>query len=343
MKLSRRFDYALILVAVVSLGSVFCAMSMQKAPNIYADGTEIYTEATSHFVTIYDQDVKLTVKTDAPTVEQALGRLNVQLNNTDRVEPSLDTTIDRDNFFINIYRSRPVIIDDSGTQKYLMTASFDPKVIASEAGVDIYDGDQIDFVPNVNFLEAGIANVYKITRNGGRTITIEEEIPFSEETVKDYRLASGSSEVRQLGEVGRKEVVYEVFYIDGVETERKLVSENITKEPISRIVAIGAKRSIAPEQETCANWARQAGVSEDDMSAALQLIYRESGCRVDAENASTGAYGIPQALPGTKMASAGSDWKTNPVTQIRWMVSYVSGRYGGWQGALNHSDTYGWY
>ncbi len=343
MRLSRRFDYALILIATVSLGSVFAAMCLHKTPNIYADGTEVYSDNVSHFVTIYDQDSKLIVKTDAATVEQALGRLNVQLNDTDRVEPSLDTAIDRDNFFINIYRSRPVIIDDSGTQKYLMTASFDPKVIASEAGIDIYDGDKIDFVPNTNFLEAGIANVYKITRNGGRTITIEEEIPFGEQTVRDYSLARGNSEVRQLGEIGRKEVVYEVFYIDGVETERKLVSETITKEPVDRIVAIGAKQSIRPEQETCASWAREAGVSETDLSAALQLIYRESGCRVDAENASTGAYGIPQALPGTKMAAAGSDWQTNPVTQIRWMVSYVTNRYGGWQGALNHSDTYGWY
>lgn len=343
MKLSRRFDYALILIAVISLGSVFAAMCLHKTPNIYADGTEVYSDNASHFVTIYDQDSKLIVKTDAATVEDALNRANISLNTTDIVEPNLDTAIDRDNFFINIHRSRPAIIEDGHTQKYLMTASFDPKVIASEAGINIYDGDKIDFVPNTNFLEAGIANVYKITRNGGRTITIEEEVPFSEQTVRDYHLASGSSEVQQLGEVGRKEVVYEVFYVDGVETERKLISETVTKEPVTRIVAIGAKQSVRPEQATCASWAREAGVSEADLSAALQLIYRESGCRVDAENASTGAYGIPQALPGTKMSSAGSDWQTNPVTQIRWMIGYVTNRYGGWQGALNHSDNYGWY
>ena len=57
---------------------------------------------------------------------------------------------------------------------------------------------------------------------------------------------------------------------------------------------------------------------------------------------STGAYGIPQALPGSKMASAGADWETNPVTQIRWMAGYVS-RYGGWQGAINFWYAHGWY
>ena len=75
---------------------------------------------------------------------------------------------------------------------------------------------------------------------------------------------------------------------------------------------------------------------------ALTLIYRESGCRFDAANAS-GAYGIPQALPGSKMASAGADWQTNPVTQIRWMIGYVTGRYGGWNQAWNFWQARRWY
>ena len=82
--------------------------------------------------------------------------------------------------------------------------------------------------------------------------------------------------------------------------------------------------------------------AEADLAAAIDLIYHESGCRVNATNASSGAYGIPQALPGSKMASAGSDWETNPVTQIRWMAGYVS-RYGGWQGAIQFWYAHGWY
>ncbi len=54
---------------------------------------------------------------------------------------------------------------------------------------------------------------------------------------------------------------------------------------------------------------------------------RESGWRYNASNPS-GAYGIPQALPGSKMASAGADWQTNPVTQIKWGLGYIQGRYG---------------
>ena len=55
---------------------------------------------------------------------------------------------------------------------------------------------------------------------------------------------------------------------------------------------------------------------------------RESGWRYDAENPASGAYGIPQALPGSKMASAGADWQTNPATQIKWGLGYIKAIYG---------------
>lgn len=74
----------------------------------------------------------------------------------------------------------------------------------------------------------------------------------------------------------------------------------------------------------------------------LDLWDRESGWIYDAENAS-GAYGIPQALPGSKMASAGSDWLTNPATQIKWGLGYISDVYGTPCGAWDHELAYGYY
>jgi resuscitation-promoting factor RpfB len=58
------------------------------------------------------------------------------------------------------------------------------------------------------------------------------------------------------------------------------------------------------------------------------LWERESGWNYDAENPYSGAYGIPQALPGSKMASAGADWQTDPATQIRWGLGYIQAIYG---------------
>ncbi|BDS49242.1 lytic transglycosylase domain-containing protein [Rhodoluna sp. KAS3] len=81
----------------------------------------------------------------------------------------------------------------------------------------------------------------------------------------------------------------------------------------------------------------------DQYSCLVKLWERESNWRVNALNKSSGAYGIPQSLPGTKMASEGPDWKTNHETQIRWGVKYIKGRYGSPCGALAHSDKIGWY
>jgi hypothetical protein len=74
-----------------------------------------------------------------------------------------------------------------------------------------------------------------------------------------------------------------------------------------------------------------------------RLWTKESKWSLTATNPSSGAYGIPQALPGSKMASAGSDWRLNPVTQISWGLGYIRARYGSPCGAWGHSMASGWY
>jgi hypothetical protein len=109
-------------------------------------------------------------------------------------------------------------------------------------------------------------------------------------------------------------------------------------------IAAPARAVAAPQiSGSHEDWMRAAGIPEDVWSCANTLINRESGWRVDAKNPSSGALGIPQSLPGSKMASAGADYLTNPITQLRWMLSYVDGRYGGFCQALQHSYTYNWY
>jgi hypothetical protein len=88
---------------------------------------------------------------------------------------------------------------------------------------------------------------------------------------------------------------------------------------------------------------RSRGWSDYQFSCLQTLWNRESGWRVYASNGSSGAYGIPQALPGSKMASMGSDWRTNPVTQIRWGLWYISASYGTPCAALAHSYRYNYY
>jgi hypothetical protein len=84
------------------------------------------------------------------------------------------------------------------------------------------------------------------------------------------------------------------------------------------------------------------GFDHSQFGCLVELWNRESGWRVNAENAS-GAYGIPQALPGSKMATAGADWATNPATQIRWGLGYIKGRYSTPCGAWGFWEAHGWY
>lgn len=88
---------------------------------------------------------------------------------------------------------------------------------------------------------------------------------------------------------------------------------------------------------------RARGWGDDQFSCLVALWNRESGWRVNAFNRSSGAYGIPQALPGSKMGSAGADWETSAATQITWGLGYIGGRYGTPCGAWSHSQSTGWY
>lgn len=86
------------------------------------------------------------------------------------------------------------------------------------------------------------------------------------------------------------------------------------------------------------------GWGQDQFSGCLEPLWeKESNWNPSAQNPSSGAYGIPQALPGDRMAEAGSDWRTNPATQIEWGLSYIEDRYGSPCGAWSHSQANGWY
>jgi hypothetical protein len=87
----------------------------------------------------------------------------------------------------------------------------------------------------------------------------------------------------------------------------------------------------------------KAGFEIDQFGCLDKLWTKESGWNHRASNSSSGAYGIPQALPGSKMGSVADDWRTNPATQIKWGLGYVEGRYGTPCSAWSHSQSTGWY
>jgi hypothetical protein len=87
----------------------------------------------------------------------------------------------------------------------------------------------------------------------------------------------------------------------------------------------------------------EAGFGLDQMPCLEKLWTKESGWNELSQNRSSGAYGIPQALPGSKMAVYGEDWQTNPVPQIKWGLNYISNRYGDPCGAWSFFQSKNWY
>lgn len=107
--------------------------------------------------------------------------------------------------------------------------------------------------------------------------------------------------------------------------------------PASGIPDPGTAQAIAYDLVLARGW------DSNEYDCLVALWTRESQWNVYAHNTSSGAYGIPQALPGDKMATAGADWATNPKTQIVWGLGYIAGRYSTPCGAWAHSERIGWY
>ncbi|WP_265522639.1 G5 domain-containing protein [Oerskovia flava] len=175
--------------------------------------------------------------------------------------------------------------------------------------------------------------------------------------------------VERKGSKGEHTTVYSVTTVDGEEESRETVSKGVTTEPVDKIVVEGTKERPAPEPEPAATSSGSSGSSgsspgptvsgspqeiarqmvadrgwgADQFQCLDNLFTKESNWNPSAQNPSSGAYGIPQSLPGNKMATAGSDWRTNPATQITWGLDYISGRYGTPCGAWAHSQANNWY
>ncbi|MCX5195622.1 transglycosylase SLT domain-containing protein [Streptomyces sp. NBC_00249] len=115
------------------------------------------------------------------------------------------------------------------------------------------------------------------------------------------------------------------------------------------VLALGVAGSLlaaAPAQAAPASAkaiAQQMIKDPAQFAAFNKIVSHESGWDYTATNSSSGAYGLVQALPASKMASAGSDWKTNPATQIKWGLDYMNERYGSPVGAWNFWQNNHWY
>ena len=179
----------------------------------------------------------------------------------------------------------------------------------------------------------------------------------------DDSLPSGSTKVETEGKEGTMEITNLVTK-NGTETlATNTITEYVKNAPINKVILVGTKRAASTSERKSASSSSSSsasygttmpvgdaqsyahsrvlarGWSESEFTCLVQLWQKESGWRSNAANPS-GAYGIPQALPGSKM---GAGWQTDATVQINWGLNYIAGRYSTPCGAWAHSRKTGWY
>ncbi|MFH8463339.1 transglycosylase SLT domain-containing protein [Streptomyces sp. NPDC017991] len=128
--------------------------------------------------------------------------------------------------------------------------------------------------------------------------------------------------------------------------KKALTGAAVAAATAGMVLASGPAQAATPTvaSSASARTIAQKMIHDDAQYKAFsKIVEHESGWDVDATNSSSGAYGLVQALPASKMSSAGSDWKTSAKTQIKWGLDYMNSRYGSPVGAWNFWQANGWY
>ncbi len=242
---------------------------------------------------------------------------------------------------------RDVVVSLHGQERAVQTTGQTVSDVLAELDVVLSEDDVV--TPALTTI---VTNDLEVTVSGvvTTTETVTETTPFEMTKTKDDLLLKGTTIVETEGREGVATVTYLVRTVDGVEVERTAVTEVVESEPRDEVVRVGTLKvsgsgPLSPSQAKAVarSMVAERGWSADQFTCLEKLWTKESNWRVTADNPSSSAYGIPQALPGSKMASAGADWRTSARTQIRWGLGYIDGRYGTPCNAWGHSVARGWY
>lgn len=300
-------------VSVVDNERTITVLSAQRAPRLIA------------------QDAGLDLSPEDEVSPAPIDQLNPTL-----IEPAEKIIVTRaSEVQLNVYG---VVSKKKTTQKTVQGFLDENNLIVNE-GATLQPSD-----PNTAISEGMLIAINKV---GIKTVTEIEPIPFTSETREDANLQIGESRTETAGANGEQTVIYEITEQDGIEIARRPLETVVTLQPVTEIIIRGKKpatlsSSVNVSAEKTSLMAA-AGIAAGDYAYVDFIISKESGWRPGAVNSSSGAYGLCQSYPASKMASAGDDWRTNPVTQLRWCAGYANGRYGSWQGAYNAWLAQNWW
>lgn len=279
------------------------------------------------------------VWTTAPTVQVALGQLGY--TTSDFVSVSRSRRLPLRPSDMTIRTPHTVTVQHDGSAAHVTTTSPTVGALLTELNLTVGTGDSIS-EPVSATLEQGA--VIRIVRAGEKTTTKKQTVGYRTVRTADPSLAMGKTKVTQHGNDGTQQVTYSVLHVDG-RVVKSVIATRTLRAPMNRIIAVGIKTAkqaaVAdthpyfgpPTPESAKEIARvllakRGWGSDSEFSCLDNMWTRESGWSTDAENSGSGAYGIPQSLPGSKMAAYGPDWQTNATTQIKWGLAYIAERYG---------------
>ena len=309
-----------------------------------AQGAQIVVRH-SHELSLEVDGQQQIVWTTALTVGEAVDALG--LHDGVRLSASRSSALGREPLRVSTQKTIHLAVDGQVIDG--VTTAGTVRDALKDIGLVLNEGDQLS-VP----LDAAAVDglVVMVTRAASTGQTVTEALPFDEKDVDDPTLVTGTRKVITPGRAGVRTTTYQVDVVGGVVVSRTPLASVITTPPVTQVVRVGTRQLPSPSAVVVAPGTAQAigqqlaaarGWGADQFACLLQLWNEESGWRVNAQNTGSGAYGIPQALPGSKMASAGADWQTNPATQITWGLGYIAGRYGTPCGAYAHKASAGWY
>lgn len=282
-------------------------------------------------VTVIDGPTHQKIITAYQTAEQIVKYAGIALYSEDT------TTLGRSNDLVSngagleltIKRATPFGFTLYGTKSEARTQAMTVEGMLKEKAISLGANDRVSLALTDPIITGTEVRVW---REGKQTITSEEPVAFETQQIRDTDHDYGYKAIQTAGVIGKKNVTYEVQIQDGVEVKRTEIASLVTVQPTKQIEVIGAKlptpTNPTENQALGHLMMLNAGYGEDQWSCLYTLWMNESGWRTTAGNQSSGAYGIPQSLPASKMATYGPDYLTNPQPQIAWGLNYIKGRYG---------------
>ncbi|HEY8886021.1 MAG TPA: ubiquitin-like domain-containing protein [Candidatus Microsaccharimonas sp.] len=297
-------------------------------------------------VTVIDGAIRQKIVTAYQTAEQIAKDAGISLYPEDKTKLSQsgDLVADGAGLQLTIDRATAFNFTLYGTTSVARTQAVTVGDMLKEKGIKIGENDRVS-VPLTTPIST--SSTIQVWREGKQTITVEEAINFDTQQIKDADQDVGYKSVQTAGVNGKKNVTYEVEIRDGQEVGRTAIASIVTAQSSNQVEVIGAKlptpTNPTENQALGHIMMLNAGYGEDQWSCLYTLWMHESGWKTTSGNISSGAYGIPQALPATKMASFGADYLTSAQTQISWGLNYIQGRYGSPCSAWSAWQIKGWY